>query len=93
MPWLKGPLPEGTWNWGGVVPVDSKGWGFHFADFHGDHVTICPGEKRLEANEVLYYNNALDMPPAPKFRDLKADEPKAQRFPEVKSEVKTEVKK
>lgn len=64
--WKKGPLPPGTWNWGGIVvgprtrdPVS----GFYFADFRGDHVLRLPDNERVEAADVLYYNNSLDLPP------------------------------
>ncbi len=69
MAWQKGPLPPGTWNWGGVIPVgDVSRWGgFYFADFHGDHVTMNPGnkgfERVLKADDVAWFCNCLDLPP------------------------------
>jgi len=60
--WKDGPLPPGTWNWGGVVLKDMAS-GFYFADFHGDHVTLVPSGRRVEAEEVLMYNNSLELPP------------------------------
>jgi len=93
MGWEKGPLPPGTYNWGGVVPVcetcrgsgkitdrsvglvtcplckgvgSTLSGGFYFADFHGDSVTVSPDTpqaKRLTADEVAWWNNALDLPP------------------------------
>ncbi len=68
MSWKRGPLPAGTWNWGGVVPFDMKGTGFFFADFKGNHVEILKADgtiRRLEPHEVIWYNNALDLPPPP----------------------------
>lgn len=66
MSWKQGPLPPNTWNWGGVVPVGVVG-GFYFADFCGDHVKCCPGDKVLQAHEVAWYDNHLELPPtAPK---------------------------
>lgn len=61
--WQHGPLPTNTYGWGGVVPMELEKPGFYFADFCGDHVIICPGGKRLEADQVYMYNNSLDMPP------------------------------
>jgi hypothetical protein len=74
MAWQRGPLPKGTWNWGGVVTIamlseSGKSSGFHFADFCGDHVKVETfkdgrrGHERVEAHEVAFYNNALDLPP------------------------------
>ena len=67
MAWQKGPLPPGTYYWGGVVPFDHKGTGFYFAEFFGDHVVMNPFDakdgRRLEPHEVLWWNNALDLPP------------------------------
>lgn len=58
--WQPGPMPPGTWNWGGVVTKDDC---FLFADFHGDHVIGYPGEKRIEAADVVQYSNCLEWPP------------------------------
>lgn len=63
MSWKKGPMPAGTWNWGGVVPVGTGTYGFFFADFHGDHVILIPSGKRVEPHEVAFYNNSLELPP------------------------------
>ncbi len=79
MAWKQGPLPPETWQWGGVVPVGTKNWGFYFADFHGDHVKIevlkpVPGgtymleERILKPDEVAWYNNDIEMPPGGKGR-------------------------
>lgn len=62
MIWKNGPLPPDTWNWGGVVTADS-GNGFFFADFYGDHVVLCPGDKVVKADEILMYSNCLTLPP------------------------------
>ena len=67
MAWQKGPLPEGTYGWGGVVKVgEDPGAGFHFADFRGDKVyALCPtGGEHLQADEVAWFDNSLTMPPS-----------------------------
>lgn len=61
MAWKKGPLPAGTYYWGGVVKVGQGTTGFYFADFRGDHVTTPDGE-RIEADEVAFYDNSLRLP-------------------------------
>ncbi len=72
MAWKKGPLPAGTYGWGGVVPVDLKASeGFFFADFCGDTVkAITHPERVLQAHEVAYYDNSLTLPPHPKGKRL-----------------------
>jgi hypothetical protein len=68
MAWKKGPLPPDTYQWGGVVPKDMVGQsGFLFADFCGDHVMVY-GDKgtlsrRVEAADVAFYDNSLELPP------------------------------
>jgi hypothetical protein len=63
MAWKKGPLPEETWFWGGVVTVDmGSNSGFVFADFKGDHVILKPSNERVEAKNVAYYDNSLEWP-------------------------------
>jgi hypothetical protein len=62
MAWRAGPMPMGTYWWGGIVLVGQSLDGFYFADFQGDHCLIVPGGKRVEAADVAYYNNSL-MPP------------------------------
>jgi hypothetical protein len=65
MSWMKGPLPAGTYNWGGVVPKGMTG-GFLFADFAGDHVMaygLGTEGKRIEAADVEWYDNHLELPP------------------------------
>jgi hypothetical protein len=62
--WHKGPMPSGTWNWGGVVPLgEQKSGGFYFADFRGDFVVLCPSGKKLMADDIAYYNNSIELPP------------------------------
>lgn len=62
--WRQGPLPKNTFFWGGVVPAgDDPSKGFYFADFCGDHAKIVPGPRRLEADEVGWYDNCLRLPP------------------------------
>ena len=61
-----GPLPKDTWNWGGVILRGESVSGFLFADFCGDHVKV-QGEdgtfsKRVEANDIGWYNNCLELP-------------------------------
>ncbi len=60
--WKNGPLPANTWNWGAVVTKDT-GNGFYFADFMGDHVLVYPGKERVEAADILQYNNCIELPP------------------------------
>jgi hypothetical protein len=77
--WKKGPLPQDTWDWGGVVPVGETS-GFYFADFCGNHVKIVglPGadgaQRILQPDEVALYNNCLKVPAA-----MKAAKPLAAR--------------
>ena len=65
--WKPGPLPKDSYFWGGVVPVGSNPKdGFYFADFLGDHVELVGGivdGKRLEPNEVAWYENSIRLPP------------------------------
>jgi hypothetical protein len=62
MAWKKGPLPANTWNWGAVIPVgEQAGSGFYFADFCGDHVKICPGDRVLKADEVAFFDNSIEL--------------------------------
>ena len=63
--WRKGPLPMGTYGWGGVVPTDHEGSGFFFADFCGDHVKVLRGHnwQRLLPDQVVMYCNDIAMPP------------------------------
>jgi hypothetical protein len=75
MAWKKGPLPPGTYNWGGVVPVEGycsgpakAAAGFYFADFRGDTAVIPAAgpdapEIILKAYEVAWYDNSLELPP------------------------------
>jgi hypothetical protein len=64
MAWKKGPLPPETYFWGGVVKAgDDSGSGFYFADFCGDHVVTFPGEEKLTADQVAWYDNSLELPP------------------------------
>ena len=65
MAWKKGPLPKGTYGWGGVVPTDLNTAGFFMADFCGDKVKIIgDGKDRvLSADEVRYYDNSIGLPP------------------------------
>ncbi len=65
MTWKRGPLPPDTYMWGGCVPTDCVDCsGFYFADFCGDHVKLCPGDRVLKADEVAWYDNSLELPPA-----------------------------
>lgn len=76
MAWKQGPLPPGTYYWGGVVPVgEEKSYGgFYFADFHGDHVLLPMltdekgDQRRLEADQVAWYDNSLELAPTGKGR-------------------------
>ncbi len=61
--WKPGPLPPNTSDcWGGVVTKDIEGIGFYFATFWGDHAQRGDG-KRVEAADVLWYNNSIGIPP------------------------------
>lgn len=64
--WRPGPLPEGTYYWGGVV-LKGDGRGFRFADFCGSHVIYMAdfGYERAEADQVVWYDNGLTEPPDP----------------------------
>lgn len=69
MNWKSGPLPAGTWNWGGVVlKGDDPKNGFYFADFCGDHVKLCPDGRRIEPDGIQLYTNCLELPPGVKGR-------------------------
>jgi hypothetical protein len=59
--WKEGPVPNGTFNWGFVVPVGEAG-NFYFADFRGDHVELANG-RTLMPDKVAFYNNCLTAPP------------------------------
>lgn len=59
--WTEGPLPSGTYGFGGVVPVGEGS--FRFADFCGDHAKCCPGGMVLLPDQVAFYNNGLTLPP------------------------------
>jgi hypothetical protein len=81
MAWKRGPLPPGTYHWGGVILVgeDTSLGAFHFADFAGDHVKISSGRgpKRIvQPNEVAFYNNCLELFDPKKLPGGKSDEKK-----------------
>ena len=63
--WKAGPMPPGTFNWGGVViKGEADKGGFHFADFRGDHVVLpADNSRRVEAADVLLYCNSIPVPP------------------------------
>lgn len=70
MAWQKGPMPAGTYNWGGVVPAgEGMTGGFYFADFHGDHVILVGSglgktpDRVLQPEEVAWFDNGLELPP------------------------------
>lgn len=65
--WHRGPLPTNTYGWGAVVLEDKNPKdGFYFADFAGSHVHVLGNggrmDKRVEANEVAYWNNSIKFP-------------------------------
>ncbi len=69
MGWKRGPMPAGTYYWGGIVLVKNlhegkTPHGFNFANFDGDHALILgkDGWIRVEPDEVAYYNNDLKLP-------------------------------
>lgn len=67
MAWQKRPMPKGTFGFGGVLKVGERPMlGFHFADFHGDHVMLYDNKRsgeRVEAHEVAAFDNSFQMPP------------------------------
>jgi hypothetical protein len=64
MAWQRGPLPNNTWGWGGIVlKGGDSGGGFYFADFRGNHVLIVPDNIRVDAADVDWYDNSLTLPP------------------------------
>ena len=72
MGWKRGPLPAGTWGYGGVVTTDVASAedviqgtctkGFQFADFQGDHVVLYPGKEIVPADKAAFWNNGLQLP-------------------------------
>lgn len=60
--WQPGPLPPGTYCWGGVALYANQPV-FQFADFCGDHVKLIPSGKVVQPDEILWFNNDLDLPP------------------------------
>lgn len=60
--WKKGPMPAGTWRWGGVVLKGQNGQGFYFADFRGDHVKLIHDGRIVKPEEIALYNNSLAPP-------------------------------
>ena len=64
--WQKGPPPQGTWFWGGIVLEDSDpDNGFLLASFSGDHALIQEDgrfKKRVEFHDIAYWNNDLEWP-------------------------------
>jgi hypothetical protein len=73
VPWKKGPLPAGTWNWGGVALAETLPYGFYFADFCGDHAKLVgvPGpdgnDRIVKSEEIVWYDNSLTLPPGSGF--------------------------
>lgn len=65
MAWQKGPLPPGSYGWGGVVTKECEGSGFFFADFHGDHVHLCGCDctEIVKPEDVIYFDNSITLPP------------------------------
>ena len=72
--WQRGPIPENTWQWGGVVIKGESEFGFYFADFCGTYVAVQrepksgreiagkPGWSRYGPNEIAWWNNTLSLP-------------------------------
>lgn len=64
MAWQKGPLPPGTYGWGGVVTKECESSGFYFADFRGDYVSLSNEvSDDVRPDKVLYYDNSITLPP------------------------------
>lgn len=65
--WKPGPVPPGTYGWGGVVPHGYHQKGFFFASFEGNKVVLAAGPefaRVLQLDEVKLYDNSLSLPPA-----------------------------
>lgn len=64
MAWKKGPLPVGTFGWGGIVREDKDpAYGFEWASFGGDHVHIGTEDGEIvEADKIAYYDNSIQLP-------------------------------
>lgn len=67
MTWHRGPLPSGTYGWGGVVPAMVEfypfvGDGFYFVRFEGDRVRRVD-DTFLYSYEIAWWNNCLTDPP------------------------------
>ena len=63
--WKEGPLPPGTWNWGGVVTkeiTEQHSLGFFFAGFNGDHAVLAHNNQSVRAEDVVLYNNSIELP-------------------------------
>jgi hypothetical protein len=61
--WRQGPLPPDTYFWGGVVTKEIDGQGtWYWCCFRGDHA-MTSDEQRIEADEVVWYNNSINEPP------------------------------
>lgn len=65
--WKLGPLPKGTYNFGGVVlsrhisSLSHTIQGFEFADFSGNGGKLAGGEE-FDGCDVLAYNNSIITP-------------------------------
>ena len=78
MAWKKGPLPKSTYDWGGIVrKCDLTGStsadGFEFASFCGDHAEVIGGKDhgtRVDACDVLLYDNGLERPSNELFKEI-----------------------
>lgn len=60
--WKHGPMPPDTYGFGAVKLIGYPG--FYYADFHGDHVIVFPGEQRITPPvNIDQYDNSLTEPP------------------------------
>jgi hypothetical protein len=76
MAWKKGPLPKGTYYWGGVILHDQpSNSGFFFAGFNDDHA-VLPSvngepERKVLPHEIRLYDNSIQLPVPKELDELK----------------------
>jgi hypothetical protein len=64
MAWQRGPLPEDTWGFGGVVSREMPPGSFDFAEFRGGYVLAIDENLRvIPAADVVWYDNSMHAPP------------------------------
>lgn len=68
--WKQGPMPKDTWYWGGVVTkelAESNSQGFFLCGFNGDHAVLVHNNQAVPAEEIVFYNNSIELPPKVEF--------------------------